>query len=60
MRAYLHATGRSGVADSADLAAKEKFLCADEGAKYSEVIEIVCDRTLFWPLLIIPPELIRA
>lgn len=41
MREYLNATGRRGVADAADEAAKQGFLSADEGAQYDEVIEIV-------------------
>ncbi|CUA73765.1 aconitate hydratase 1 [Rhizoctonia solani] len=40
MRAYLHATGRSPVANAADQAAKAGYLAADEGAEYDDVIEI--------------------
>ncbi|KAG8826687.1 aconitate hydratase [Serendipita sp. 401] len=40
MRAYLHATGRSPVADAADEAAIAGYLRADDGAEYDEVIEI--------------------
>lgn len=41
MRSYLRATGRRPVADAADRAAAQRFLQADEGAEYDEVIEIV-------------------
>lgn len=41
MRAYLHATGRTPVANAADSAAQAGYLTADEGAEYDEVIEIV-------------------
>jgi len=41
MCAYLNATGRAPVARAADKAASMGFLCADEGAEYDEVIEIV-------------------
>ncbi|KEP54590.1 aconitate hydratase [Rhizoctonia solani 123E] len=44
MRAYLHATGRSPVADAADQAAKAGYLAADEGAEYDDVIEIDLSR----------------
>lgn len=40
MGAYLRATGRQEVADAADQAASTGFLQADDGAEYSEVIEI--------------------
>ncbi|CCA70178.1 probable mitochondrial aconitate hydratase [Serendipita indica DSM 11827] len=40
MRAYLHATGRSPVAEAADKAGAQGYLKADEGAEYDEVIEI--------------------
>ncbi|KDR85196.1 hypothetical protein GALMADRAFT_53767 [Galerina marginata CBS 339.88] len=40
MREYLRATGRSPVAASADEAAAQGFLSADEGAEYDDVIEI--------------------
>ncbi|KIM33810.1 hypothetical protein M408DRAFT_325405 [Serendipita vermifera MAFF 305830] len=40
MRAYLNATGRAVVADSADWAASKGYLQADEGAEYDEVIEV--------------------
>lgn len=41
MRAYLHATGRTPVANAADEAARAGYLAADQGAEYDEVIEIV-------------------
>lgn len=41
MREYLRATNRAPVASAADVAAKQGFLSADEGAEYDEVIEIV-------------------
>ncbi|CAE6513077.1 unnamed protein product, partial [Rhizoctonia solani] len=44
MRAYLHATGRSPVADAADQAAKAGYLAADEGAEYDDIIEIDLSR----------------
>lgn len=40
MRSYLKATGRSGVAAAADMAAGHGFLSADKGTEYDEVIEI--------------------
>ncbi|KAF9036433.1 aconitate hydratase [Hymenopellis radicata] len=40
MRAYLSATGRSPVAQAADVAASQGFLSPDEGAEYDEVISI--------------------
>ncbi|KAH7344474.1 aconitate hydratase [Rhizoctonia solani] len=40
MRAYLHATGRSPVANAADRAAQSGYLAADQGAEYDDVIEI--------------------
>ena len=48
MRDYLHATGRRGVAEAADQAAKQGFLAADEGAQYDEVIAIVRLSLLFF------------
>ena len=42
MRSYLQATGRRVVADAADEAASLGYLNADDGAEYSDVLEIVC------------------
>lgn len=43
MRSYLQATGRRAVADAADEAASLDYLNADNGAEYTEVIEVVCN-----------------
>ncbi|CAG8495170.1 12194_t:CDS:2 [Acaulospora colombiana] len=40
MQSYLRATGRSPVADAADLAALKGYLKADENAEYDEIIEV--------------------
>ncbi|PVG04678.1 putative mitochondrial aconitate hydratase [Serendipita vermifera] len=40
MQSYLRATGRSPVADAANLAASKGYLRADENAEYDEIIEI--------------------
>ena len=49
MRAYLHATGRTPVAEAADIAASKGYLVADEDAEYDEVMEVVCFISLLAP-----------
>ncbi len=54
MRAYLSATGRSPVAQAADVAAAQGFLSPDEGAEYDEVLSIV--RFTFLPCDAVPKQ----
>lgn len=54
MRAYLHATGRGPVAVAADKAQASRFLAADEGAEYDQIINIVSSRHTKSSAILIP------